>query len=108
MIRLRDVSAEVKAVLCEVPQSRSNDCYLYLHVLLRFAKRQGVKLQGMTISEFLLRRAELNLPNFESVRRARQKLQVRYPELVACDKVQGYRLQNELVYRNFFAREEEE
>ena len=44
---------------------------------------------------------DFDVPGFETVRRARQKVQVKFPELSACEKVAEFRGENEQKYRAY-------
>jgi hypothetical protein len=55
----------------------------------------------MSLGYFLVNRTKMEMPAFETVRRARQKLQQTYPELSAWDKVEGRRMMNEEIYREY-------
>lgn len=88
----------VKNILNEYPQTRNSDNLLYLTVIETIGKGNIEK----PISEILLNLEELGLPCFETVRRTRQKLQVEFPELQACDKVQDFRTEREEEFRKEF------
>lgn len=91
----------VKAVLTDIPATRNSDSYLYLKVLERVAGTTEIDLKGMTVPYFLCNIKKLNFPYFETVRRARQKMQRRYPELKAVDEIEAARAENETEYRAF-------
>lgn len=91
--RLTDI---VKAALEADERCRNSDNFLYLTVLCMLGKNTT-----MSVANFLLHMNEHNIPPFESVRRTRQKLQRKYPHLRACSAVEGYRAENEEVYREF-------
>lgn len=97
MRELKKVKDIVTSVLAENEKSRNSDSLLYLKVLQTVDK----DLLDMPVSEFLANMSELNVPPFESVRRARQKAQAENPSLSACPKVAEYREANEEVYRQF-------
>lgn len=101
MARLKDIKKIVLAILEENHQARSNDNLLYLLVLRHFAKGRELGLDNMAVPQFLMLRSTLGLPCFESVRRARQKLQAEHPDLGACEAVQDFRAINETEYREF-------
>lgn len=103
MNELKNTTALVKSLLEKDKKCRNSDSYLYLEVIEAIAKRDEwcITLQGMSVSYFLLNMSQLGVPAFETVRRARQKLQASYPELASCDKVQEGRLEKELEYRAF-------
>lgn len=96
MSDLKSITKIVKSVLEKDKASRGNDNLLYLHVL----ECWGVNI-FMPMAEILSAQRELGIPPFESVRRARQKLQAKYPELRACEAVEDARAMNEEVYREY-------
>ena len=103
MENLSTITDIVKRVLEKNEQARNSDSFLYLQVLRNIAHRDSWKmpLQMMSVSYFLLHMKELGAPNFETVRRARQRIQAEYPELKACDAVQDARMDREADFRKF-------
>jgi len=105
MENLKKVTALVQNILEGDVQARNSDSFLYLKVLERFDQHFGYDLHDMSIVSFLLNMKEMGVPPFESVRRARQKVQAAFPHLAACDKVAEMRGINETTYREY-ARED--
>lgn len=101
MLDLKNTTALVKSILEQDKQCRNSDSFLYLKVLTEVGKRKGIDIENMSIPYFLLNLHGAGLPPFESVRRARQKIQAAHPELAACDCVEGFRAENEAEYRAF-------
>lgn len=101
---LKNTTALVKAILEEDQRARNSDSFLYLQVLIRLGEGKGLDRVLHYVSIFLLHMAEWGFPPFESVRRARQKVQAEYPELSANSKVAAHRAENEEAFRQF-ARE---
>ncbi len=101
MYDLKNTTALVKSILEQDKQSRNSDSFLYLKVLSVVADQKGVRLEAVSVPFFLLNLQGTEFPPFESVRRARQKLQRRHPELAACEAVQEYRAENEVVVRAY-------
>lgn len=101
---LKNTKALVKAILEEDERARNSDSFLYLQVLIRLGEGKGLDRVLHYVSIFLLHMAEWGFPPFESVRRARQKLQAEFPELSANKKVAAHRAENEQAFRQF-ARE---
>lgn len=91
----------VKVVLQEEPQTRSSDNLLYLKVIERISEPIGLQLNIVSVESFLKYMSTYGFPPFESVRRARQKIQAQHPELSANAKVQAQREINEAEYREF-------
>lgn len=101
MTDLKNTTALVKAILENDQQCRNSDSFLYLKVLSVVAQRKGINLDSVSIPLFLLQHHGKNFPIFESVRRARQKIQAAYPELAASDAVEGFRAENEQQFRAY-------
>lgn len=99
--RIKDVEKRVKAILIEDRQTRNSDSYLYLKVLQKMGAEKGIDLDDIPITTFLMKMSEYGFPPFESVRRARQKLQEHNPELQACEEVAEYRAENEIEMRAY-------
>jgi hypothetical protein len=104
IIKLRGTKALVKTILEEDQKARNSDSYLYLKVIEHIAEKKQLPLSNITILHFLLHMKDYGFPPFESVRRARQKLQAAFPELAASKEVADQRADNEEAYREF-ARE---
>lgn len=101
MTNLKHTSDLVKALLTEDERCRNSDSFLYLRVLCVIADRKGITLGFVNVPNFFLHMHGTEFPIFESVRRARQKLQEHHPELRACQAVEEVRMENEREYRAF-------
>lgn len=101
MQTIKNTSELVKAILQKDKQARSSDSYLYLKVISHTADQIGVNLHGLSVPMFLLNGADMGFVGFETVRRARQKIQATYPELAACEAVEGFRMENEKEFRAY-------
>jgi hypothetical protein len=101
MLDLKNTTALVKSILEQDKQCRNSDSFLYLKVLSVTAKQKGIDLEKMTVPYFLLNLHGAGLPPFESVRRARQKVQERNPHLAACERVECFRAENESAFREY-------
>lgn len=101
--RLNTTLALVRNILESDDLARNSDNHLYLKVLETVAKSKGVAidLDNVSIVDFLAHMDLLGFPPFESVRRARQKNQAKYPWLAASDEVALFRGENEEAYREF-------
>ncbi len=98
---LKNTTALVKAILEQDKQCRNSDSFLYLKVLSVIGKRKGIDIETMSVPYFLMNLQGTAFPPFESVRRARQKIQATYPELAACDRVEDFRIENETAFREY-------
>jgi hypothetical protein len=65
----------------------------------------GFSLSFYDSRYFLLNKKRLGFPPFETVRRSRQKLQRKFPELRANKEVAEQRADNETAYRQFVKEE---
>lgn len=77
MKRLKKVEYVVEEILNEREDARENDDILYLYVCEHF----DVDVSAMTLKDFLSDRKSLCCPAFETVRRTRQKVFEKRPEL---------------------------
>lgn len=101
MQNIKQTTQLVKAILEQDKRCRNSDSFLYFKVLSVVAERKGVDIDKMTVPYFLLNMHGTVFPPFESVRRSRQKVQERCPELAACETVSGYRAENECAMREY-------
>ena len=101
MNNLKTVTAVVRNILESYKQTRSCDGLLYLKVLEHYSLQKNIELRFLSVPVFLTQMDEMGFPPFESVRRARQKLQATYPHLSASDAVQAFRTENEATYREY-------
>lgn len=98
MNELKKTSKIVKAILEQDGRARNSDSFLYLKVIEHIADAKGINLYNIPVPVFLVAMRENGFPPFESVRRTRQKIQAKFPELGACDKVLEMRLKQEEEY----------
>lgn len=101
MDNLKTIQAVVKDVLEREPFCRNSDSFLELEVLKVYAKRLGKDLGTMTVDTLYRHRVEWGFPKSESIRRNRQLVQAKYPELAASDPIDGWRLVNQERVRSF-------
>ena len=80
---IRKISDKVQYQLTHYPETRNSDDMLWLKV----TKMMCPEAARLSFEEVMCRRRELNVPCFESVRRARQKLQMMHKELRATEAV---------------------
>lgn len=98
---LKQTSKLVKMILEEDKKARNSDQYLYLKVLKYIEALYDINISNMTVEHFLANTPDLPCPNFETVRRTRQKVQAQFPELAANRRVAAARAENEEVFREF-------
>ena len=101
MSKLKPTTDIVRTILEDDLQARNNDGYLYIKVLDVYGKKHGIDYVSMQAQDLLPFVNSLGIPNSETVRRTRQKVQQHHPELAACDKVAGMRMINETEFRQY-------
>lgn len=85
------LQTKVKRILIEKPYTRNSDDLLYAEMLKSVATEKGISLADHSIITLLVNRKVFGLPSYESVGRARRKLQETDETLRADDNVQAYR-----------------
>lgn len=98
---LKNVTALVKSILETDKQSRNSDSFLYFQVLNYYGRKKGIDIHEMSVPRFLLTMKQHGFPPFESVRRARQKVQRKFPELSANKEVQAMRNESQKAYCDY-------
>lgn len=104
MVRFKDLTKKVKAILEECEAARNDDNVLYLHLIRQEGRAKGLDIDNMYVPTLLLHWKELSLPSLESTGRIRRKVQGLHPELGAEENVEVARELLEEQYRTF-ARE---
>lgn len=99
---MKNVLGKVKNILIECPCVRGDDHLLYYLYVLKEAKRDGVR-DGFDL--VFQNYKSYGLPSFESVGRARRKVQQRFPELKPNKDVEEARLRKEIEYYNLYKGE---
>ncbi|MBQ8279518.1 MAG: hypothetical protein IJZ23_07035 [Roseburia sp.] len=94
---LKTTTALVKKVLEEYPQARNSDDFLYFRVCAEI----NIRCISLPFSTVVLDRKKYGYPSTETVRRCRQKLQATFPELAGDSNVEGQRMLNEKVFREY-------
>ena len=97
MKNIKRTSELVKKILLDYPDSRNSDDALYRYVV----EAINPDAACMPFCQVLLHRERYGLPPYESVRRARQKIQENYPILRASKEVEKARAENEQEVRDF-------
>ena len=93
----------VKDILTEKPATRNSDSLLYLKVIEKIAAQSEhpIDLTQLTVPYFLCNIKKLKFPYFETVRRARQKIQEKHPELRSTAEVESVKAEKEKVFRAY-------
>lgn len=94
---LRNTTKIVKDILQGYPEARNSDNLLYIKVCERLNNTALHKPFWQVLASL----KELNLPGFETVRRARQKIQASCPELSGDSNVEAQRMINEDIFREY-------
>jgi len=97
MKKLYQVEALVKEMLIEFPETRNNDTLLQKMVMTKI----NPDIVGLGFCYVMDHRKDLGLPPFESIRRARAKLQREYENLKATPAVQEARAEQEEEYLEY-------
>lgn len=97
MKKLLTIHKRVERILEKCPEARSNDKLLYYKIALEIDKSAITSSFGYV----LMNLDKYHLPSFESVGRARRKVQERHPELRANDKVEYFRAKEEKKYEAY-------
>lgn len=103
MKHLHTVKDVTEIILNNIPATRENDSMLYCYVLDNFAiEKWGNPITDKYNMKYILFNVnKWDMPTFETVRRARQKLQAKYPELRADTETQKARSECEKQFRAF-------
>ena len=104
MNELKTTASLVKHILEEDQQARNSDSFLYFRVLEYHGKQKSVDIHSMSIPSFLLNMSVWGFPPFETVRRSRQVIQAKHPDMAPNAQVASWRGQKMEEYRDF-ARE---
>lgn len=97
MNKLYKVEDIVYQVLKEVSEARKDDFVLVAEVYNRIQPL----INNVSFNRVMLGHKELGLPYFESISRARRRLQSIFEELRPSKEVQDARLEEQLVYREY-------
>ena len=90
---------EIKDILELHPSARNDD----FELIAIFARTHGIYRQPL--SEALATWQNRQLPPFETITRARRKLQEQYPHLRANDTIRHRRAESEERHREFFGQQ---
>ena len=92
--RMKDL---VKTLLEIKPECRNSDTVLYKEVLKVVGFANGTDVMSLSVEHFLDNMKLYGCPNFETVRRTRQKVQEQHSELRASRAVETVRRHNEAI-----------
>lgn len=97
MADLYKVENMVLEILLWDEQARNSDDYLYF----KLCQRLDNSVLNEKLGDVLLNFKGFDLPRYASVSRARRKLQAKYPELKATDKIKERRLEREILFEEY-------
>ncbi len=97
MNKLNQTSALVKQILTDDETARNSDMFLYLKVCEKLNPSALEKPFWLVLSSL----KTFKLPNFETVRRSRQKLQADFPELASSERIKEKRTEKEQEFREY-------
>ena len=103
-MRFKETTSLVHEVLKDDVESRNSNDVLYLRVLQKIGRDSGIDVDQMSVKSLFMNMSNIKRPPYESVTRARRKLQKEFPELRACEQVEGYREVLEEEYRAYGLR----
>ena len=98
---LKTTQEIVLDVLKTQPRARNSDNYLYYCVYAFLGRQKGLNVEAMSMPRFFLNMSKYGLPSTETIRRARQKIQADNPELCGSSTVEGRRMMNKEVFRDY-------
>lgn len=87
----------VKDILVNYKTARNSDTVLYLKVMERLNPPTVKMPFGMVLKNL----EDLGLPCYDTVTRARRKIQAEFPELQGDERVKDYRAELEEEYRKY-------
>lgn len=103
MKQLANITQVVKIILMESPEARDDDYLLWLKVIEKVAEWHRIPdfTKTMTFGTFLTMAKYSQFPHFESVSRARRKLQEKYEILRGTERTRKARAELEAVYEEY-------
>ena len=100
-MRIKNIANIVGTVLEFYPETRDDDYLLWLEVLRQTQFPEVCDVLSMPVNRFLTIARYTHYPQFETVSRARRKLQAQRPELRATPETQAARAEMERKYREY-------
>ena len=100
MKKLETVENRVLAVLKEHPEARNDDKKLYL-LISKACIYDTYGIADFSFEDVMSNYKAYGIPCFESIRRTRQKIQAKYPELGCSPEVRRARHKMQRVYSDY-------
>ncbi len=94
LYRIQDI---VQDILQNDEEARGNDHHLYYEV----CKKVDKEVLSIPLGAVLTGFNNYNVPNIESVGRARRKLQAQFPDLRPKKKIEEMRLENKIAFEEY-------
>ena len=99
--RIEDTASIVKLILQDNEEARNSDDVLFANYIMFAGNKKGEDVSKISILNYLATHNELDIPSFESIARARRKIQELYPELRSSARIEALREVNEAEFREF-------
>ncbi len=96
MTRLNNLKNKVKLILKDVYEARDDDKLLYYYICKSIGLEYGINVDKYSFKDVMLNK-DLDLPNMESVRRVRQKLQEESKEYWGDKRYERMKAQEEYI-----------
>lgn len=107
-MQIETTTALVQEILTSNPETRNSDNLLFFLVCKKVLDPKGIDIESFSFKKLFLSLKEYGLPQFETVRRTRQKLQEDNPELRCKESVAIERAALEETFRDFALEGKEE
>ena len=99
MKKIESIAKQVKQILIDYPETRNNDYLLWIKFIELCTDKSPLLVESFRYIVENLR--ELGIPNFETIGRARRKVQEKNPDLNATESTQKHREEREVAFREF-------
>lgn len=94
---IKNTEEKVAEILLLHPDSRESDLTLYA----RYIERYHAEVKSFPLAFALLDAKELKLPNYETLSRARRKIQAMIPQLRGTKQTRRRRRNSEKIFRDY-------
>ena len=98
---IETTTALVQEILTSNPETRNNDNLLFFLVCKKVLDVKGIDIESFSFKKLFLSLKEYGLPQFETVGRARRKLQQKNPELCCKESIAEARSANRDAFNDF-------
>lgn len=100
MYKLKTIEKKVREILIAYPEARDDDMKLYL-LICQESITETHGRANLSFEEVMTNYKELGCPQFESVRRTRQKIQATTPELGCSPSARRKRKKGVVAYTDY-------